>query len=77
MKIEKCEIPISDLVEDYWDDAEEGVTGYFGRLDIRPPYQREFVYKPAQRGEVIRTYRDERLPPQRHVLGEDWRERGR
>ena len=26
MKIEKCEIPISDLVEDYWDDAEEGVT---------------------------------------------------
>lgn len=55
MKIEKCEIPISDLVEDYWDDAEEGVTGYFGRLDIRPPYQREFVYKPAQRDEVIRT----------------------
>lgn len=42
-------------MEDYWDDAEEGVTGYFGRLDIRPPYQREFVYKPAQRDEVIRT----------------------
>lgn len=55
MNISKCEIPIRDLVEDYWDDAEEGVTGYFGRLDIRPPYQREFVYKPAQRDEVIRT----------------------
>lgn len=55
MRIIKCEIPIRDLVEDYWDDAEEGVTGYFGRLDIRPPYQREFVYKPAQRDEVIRT----------------------
>lgn len=55
MKITKREIPIRDLVEDYWDDAEEGVTGYFGRLDIRPPYQREFVYKPAQRDEVIRT----------------------
>lgn len=55
MNIAKCEIPIRDLVEDYWDDAEEGVTGYFGRLDIRPPYQREFVYKPAQRDEVIRT----------------------
>lgn len=55
MIITKCEIPIRDVVEDYWDDAEEGVTGYFGRLDIRPPYQREFVYKPAQRDEVIRT----------------------
>lgn len=55
MRITKCEIPIRDLVEDYWDDAEEGVTGYFGRLDIRPPYQREFVYKPEQRDEVIRT----------------------
>lgn len=55
MRITKCEIPIRDVVEDYWDDAEEGVSGYFGRLDIRPPYQREFVYKPAQRDEVIRT----------------------
>lgn len=28
MRIIKCEIPIRDLVEDYWDDAEEGVTVY-------------------------------------------------
>lgn len=55
MIITKCEIPVRDVVEDYWDDAENGVTGYFGRLDIRPPYQREFVYKSAQRDEVIRT----------------------
>lgn len=55
MNIMKCEIPIREVVEDYWDDAEEGVTGYGGRLDIRPPYQREFIYLPAQRDEVIRT----------------------
>ena len=31
--------------------------GYDKRLDIRPKYQREFVYKDAQRDEVIRTVR--------------------
>ena len=25
--------------------AEAGVVGYDGKLDIRPPYQREFIYK--------------------------------
>lgn len=45
MKIELHEIPVRDLVSGYNDDGESGVTGYNGKLDIRPPYQREFVYQ--------------------------------
>ncbi|MBR1889721.1 MAG: DUF262 domain-containing protein [Alloprevotella sp.] len=55
MKIVLHEIPIRDLVKDYLDLHEEGVTGYGGRLDIRPKYQREFIYNDSQRNEVIRT----------------------
>lgn len=57
MKIELREISIRDLVEGYKDSGEGGVTGYGGRLDIRPPYQREFIYKDAQREAVINTVR--------------------
>lgn len=55
MKIEPREITIRELVKDYSDDGESGVTGYGGKLDIRPKYQREFVYKDAQRDAVIDT----------------------
>lgn len=55
MKIELQEMTIGDLVADYEDNAEGGVTGYGGKLDIRPPYQREFVYKDKQRDAVIET----------------------
>ncbi|MBC2717778.1 MAG: DUF262 domain-containing protein [Desulfobacteraceae bacterium] len=55
MKIEMHSIPIKDVVKDYKDSAEEGVTAYGGILDIRPKYQREFVYKDKQRDEVIET----------------------
>lgn len=55
MDIELREITVRELVEGYSDDGEGGVTGYGGRLDIRPPFQREFVYKPAQRNAVIDT----------------------
>jgi hypothetical protein len=55
MKIELHEILIKDLVENYIDCQEEGVFGYGGRLNIRPPYQREFIYKATQRDAVIDT----------------------
>ena len=55
MKIELHEILVRDLVEGYVDCKEEGVFGYGGRLNIRPPYQREFVYKDKQRDAVIDT----------------------
>ena len=55
MKIQIQEITIRDLAEGYSDDGEGGVKGYSGNLDIRPPYQREFVYKDKQRDAVIET----------------------
>lgn len=55
MKIELQSIPIRELVKGYADKGEEGVVGYGGALDIRPPYQREFVYKDKQRDAVIDT----------------------
>ena len=55
MKIELHEIPIRDIVKDYIDNHEEGVLGYGKKLNIRPPYQREFVYKEQQRDAVIDT----------------------
>lgn len=55
MKIELREITVRDLAEDYEDNDEGGVRGYAGGLDIRPPYQREFIYKDAQRDAVIET----------------------
>jgi hypothetical protein len=55
MKIELKEITIQELANGYKDNAEEGVVGYGGKLDIRPPYQREFIYKDKQRDAVITT----------------------
>jgi hypothetical protein len=55
MKIKLHEIPVRDVVEGYIDSAENGVVGYNGRLNIRPAFQREFIYKDKQRDEVIRT----------------------
>ncbi len=55
MKIELKEITVSELTKDFKDNAEGGVVGYGGKLDIRPPYQREFIYKDKQRDAVIDT----------------------
>ena len=57
MKIKHEEITIRELTKGYRDDEEEGVVGYGGKLNIRPPYQREFIYKDKQRDEVIRSVR--------------------
>ena len=38
MEVTLKEITIRDLVRDYKDHDEEGITGY-GRLDIRPPFK--------------------------------------
>jgi hypothetical protein len=55
MKIELKEITVRELSEGYQDNAENGVVSYDGKLDIRPPYQREFIYKDKQRDAVIDT----------------------
>ena len=55
MIIEERKVTVREVTENYSDEKEEGVTGYNNRLDIRPKYQREFVYKDDQRDEVIRS----------------------
>lgn len=55
MKIELKEISVSDLTTGYQDNEENGVIGFGGKLDIRPPYQREFVYDEKERNAVINT----------------------
>jgi len=59
MKIELKEITVRELAEGYVDNAEAGVKGYGGKLDIRPPYQREFIYKDDKRNAVIDTIKKE------------------
>lgn len=55
MNIEERRISVRDVTDGYIDDGEYGVKGLDERLDIRPEYQREFVYKPNQRNAVIHT----------------------
>jgi len=57
MKIDMHDISVRDVVSGYLDSQDNGVVGYFGRLNICPAFQREFIYKDAQRDEVIRTVR--------------------
>jgi hypothetical protein len=58
MKINLNKIKIRNVIGGYKDSAEEGVTAYDGRLNIRPKYQREFVYKEKQRNAVIETIKN-------------------
>ena len=55
MKIELHEITVREIAAGYLDRAEEGVTGYGGKLNIRPKYQREFIYDEKKRNAVIDT----------------------
>lgn len=57
MKIELHTIKVRDLIAGFADKGEDGVVGYHGKLDIRPKYQREFVYKDSQRAAVVDTVR--------------------
>lgn len=55
MRIEPKNITVRELTKGYVDNEDEGVLGYDSKLNIRPPYQREFIYKPEQRDAVIDT----------------------
>jgi hypothetical protein len=55
--IEPREITVRDVVNGYADNGENGVVSYGGKLDIRPQYQREFVYDEKKRNAVIETIR--------------------
>ncbi|MCZ2357681.1 MAG: DUF262 domain-containing protein [Bacteroidia bacterium] len=55
MNIELKEISVRELSNAYKDNNENGVVAFGGKLDVRPPYQREFIYKDKQRDAVINT----------------------
>ena len=55
MTIEKKEITVGKIVEGYVNNDEQGVRGFGGLLDIRPPYQREFIYNEKEQKAVINT----------------------
>lgn len=55
MKIEFKQIKIGDIANGYVDNDEEGIFGFRGKLNIRPPYQRNFVYTDKKRDMVIDT----------------------
>lgn len=55
MKVDPLKLTVADLTAGFRDDGKGGVVGYGGKLDIRPPYQREFVYNEKQRNAVIDT----------------------
>ena len=57
MNVEPKGLTVRDLVAGYEDTGDLGVRAYDGKLDVRPPYQREFVYKDKQRNAVIETIR--------------------
>ena len=55
MQIELKSIKIRDLIDGYVNDPDTGVKGYHGKLNIRPPYQREFRYNFEQQQAVVET----------------------
>ena len=55
MEIKLQSIKVRDLIDGYVNDPDKGVRGYGGRLDIRPPYQREFRYDLKQKQAVVNT----------------------
>jgi hypothetical protein len=59
MKITMEEITVREVAKDYVDNAEEGVTAYGGKLNIRPKYQREFIYDDKKRNAVIDSIRND------------------
>ena len=44
MTIKQISVTVGEITQGYVNNEELGVRGYNGKLDIRPPYQREFIY---------------------------------
>lgn len=56
MVIDEMKVRVGDLVQGFVeDDATGKVTAWGGKLDVRPEYQREYVYGEGQRDAVINT----------------------
>ena len=57
MNIALKQVTVREVAEGYVDNDEGGVAGYDGKLNIRPKYQREFVYGAEKREAVLQTIR--------------------
>jgi hypothetical protein len=57
VKIQPKEVTVREVAENFRDNHEDGVVGYDGKLNIRPKYQREFIYDAKQRDAVMETIR--------------------
>lgn len=62
MKVQRFEelyghkLTVRELVENYYENTKTGeVRAFNGKLNVRPPYQREFVYADERRNAVIDT----------------------
>lgn len=55
MTIQQINVTVGEIVNGYLNNDEQGVRGYDGKLDIRPPYQREFIYNEREQQAVITT----------------------
>ena len=55
MTIKQIEVTVGEITKGYTNNDELGVRGYGGLLDIRPPYQREFIYNEKEQQAVITT----------------------
>ncbi len=55
MTINPIQVTVGEITRGYVNNDEQGVRGYGGRLDIRPAYQREFIYNEREQQAVIRT----------------------
>ena len=55
MTIKQIEVTVREIAQGYVNNDEQGVRGYGGQLDIRPPYQREFIYNEKEQQAVITT----------------------
>jgi len=55
MKTIRKTVKVSELFKGYQDKNWDGVVGYGGNLDIRPVYQREFIYDIPDEQAVIST----------------------
>lgn len=59
MTIKQIEVTVGEITNGYINNDEKGVRGYNGQLDIRPPYQREFIYNEKEHQAVITTVMNE------------------
>lgn len=55
MTIKQIDVTVGEITKGYVNNEEQGVRGYGGLLDIRPPYQREFIYNENEQRAVIDT----------------------